>query len=61
VRLDAVWVERLDVDCERSQVFSNSSEYLDDLHEWLIYGTAAPESRFEDWLHIGGKRGSRTY
>jgi hypothetical protein len=50
-----------DPDCERTRVFNSFSEYLDYLHEWLIYKTAAPEPRFEDWLRTRGKKGPPGY
>jgi hypothetical protein len=60
-RLHAGTAEWSDLDCERSEVFGDFSGYLDYLHEWLIYRTAAPGSRFEDWLHTRGKKGPPTY
>jgi hypothetical protein len=50
-----------DLDCEECEVFSNFSEYLGYLHEWLIYRTAAPDPRFEDWLRARGKKGPPRY
>jgi hypothetical protein len=44
-----------------NQVFGNFSEYLDYLHEWLIYRTAARLSRFEDWLRTRGAKGPPKY
>jgi hypothetical protein len=60
-RLDSVDARWSDLDCEQSQVFGNFSEYLDYLHEWLIYRTSAPESTFEDWLRTKGKKGPPKY
>lgn len=55
---DGVWS---DLECERAQVFDDFSAYLDFLHEWLIYKTAAPGPRFEDWLRAGNKKVPPSY
>ena len=60
-RLDAVAVEWKDRDCERAQVFADFSGYFNYLHDWLIYKTAVPGTRFEDWLRAGGKIGPPNY
>ena len=43
-RLDGGEAGWSDPDCERFQVFGDFSEYLDYLHQWLIYRIAAPGS-----------------
>ena len=50
-----------DLDCERTRVFNSFSEYLDYLHEWLIYKTTSSAPRFEDWLRTKGKTGPPGY